>query len=123
MNNFWRVQLTDMAEIDLIGIKIWTTEKFGAPQAAKYLEVIASALEDLMIGPKPIGSKPRKDIWPNIRSLHVQRKGNKGRHLLVFKEAKNQTIQVLRLLHDSMDLKRHSLESKIDSSDSFTLPG
>jgi len=64
MNNFWRVQLTDMAEIDLIGIKIWTTEKFGAPQAAKYLEVIASALEDLMIGPKPIGSKPRKDIGP-----------------------------------------------------------
>ena len=41
-----------MAEIDLIGIKIWTTEKFGPPQAAKYLEVIASALEDLMIGPK-----------------------------------------------------------------------
>jgi len=34
--------------------------------------------------------------------------------LLVFKEARNQTIQVLRLLHDSMDLARHSLESKID---------
>ena len=114
MNNFWRVQLTDMAEIDLSGIKIWTTEKFGASQASKYLEVIASALEDLMIGPKPIGSKTREDIGPNIRSLHVQRKGNKGRHLLVFKEAKNQTIQVLRLLHDSMDLARHSLESKID---------
>ena len=64
-----------------------------------------------MIGPKPIGSKPREDIGPNIRSLHVQRKGNKGRHLLVFKEAKNQTIQVLRLLHDSMDLTLHSLES------------
>jgi plasmid stabilization system protein ParE len=41
----------------------------------------------------------------------VQGKGNKGRHLLVFKEAKNQTIQVLRLLHDSMDLTLHSLES------------
>ena len=67
-----------------------------------------------MIGPKPIGSKPREDIGPNIRSLHVQRKGNKGRHLLVFKEARNQTIQVLRLLHDSMDLARHSLESKIN---------
>ena len=114
MNNVWLVQLTDMAEVDLIGIKIWTIEKFGAPQATKYLELIASALEDLMIGPKPIGSKPREDIGPNIRSLHVQRKGNKGRHLLVFKEAKNQTIQVLRLLHDSMDLARHSLESKID---------
>jgi toxin ParE1/3/4 len=114
MSNFWRVQLTDMAGVDLISIKIWTTEIFGAPQAAKYLEVIASAIEDLTIGPKPIGSKSREDIGPNIRSLHVQRKGNKGRHLLVYKEAKNQTIQVLRLLHDSMDLKGHSLESKTD---------
>ena len=114
MNNFWRVQLTDMAEVDLISIKIWTTKKFGALQAVKYLEVITSALEDLITGPEPIGSKSREDIGPNIRSLHAQRKGNKGRHLLVFKEARNQTIQVLRLLHDSMDLARHSLESKID---------
>ena len=78
------------------------------------LEVITSALEDLITGPEPIGSKSREDIGPNIRSLHVQRRGNKGRHLLVFKEAKNQTIEVLRLFHDSMDLIHHSLESKID---------
>ena len=115
MKVFWQVQLADMAEIDLIGIKIWTTEKFGAPQAAKYLEVITSALEDLITGPEPIGSKSREDIGPNIRSLHVQRRGYKGRHLLVFKEARNQTIQVLRLLHDSMDLTHHLIESKIDS--------
>ncbi len=114
MNNLWRVQLTDRAEVDLISIKIWTTEKFGASQAAKYLEVITSALEDLMTGPEPIGSMSREEIGPNIRSLHVHRRGNKGRHLLVFKEARNQTIEVLRLLHDSMDLTRHSLESKID---------
>ena len=114
MNNLWRVQLTDRAEVDLISIKIWSTEKFGASQAAKYLEVITSALEDLMTGPEPIGSMSREEIGPNIRSLHVHRRGNKGRHLLVFKEARNQTIEILRLLHDSMDLTRHSLESKID---------
>ena len=114
MNNFWRVQLTEMAEVDLISIKIWTTEKFGAPQAAKYLKAIASALEDLILGPEPIGSKSREDIGPNIRSLHVQRKGYKGRHLLVFKEAKNQTIEVLRFLHDRIDVTHHSLESKIN---------
>ena len=67
-----------------------------------------------MTDPEPIGSKSREEIGPNIRSLHVQRRGNKGRHLLVFKEARNQTIEILRLLHDSMDLTRHSLESKID---------
>jgi toxin ParE1/3/4 len=114
MNNFWRVQLTEMAEVDLISIKIWTTENFGAPQAAKYLKAIGSTLEDLMLGPRPMGSISREDIGPNIRSLHMQRKGYKGRHLLVFKERKNQTIEVLRILHDSMDVTHHSHESKID---------
>jgi plasmid stabilization system protein ParE len=44
----------------------------------------------------------------------MQRKGYKGRHLLVFKERENQTIEVLRILHDSMDVTHHSHESKID---------
>jgi toxin ParE1/3/4 len=114
MKNLWRVQLTEMAEVDLISIKIWTTEKFGAPQAAKYLKAIGSAIDDLILGPEPIGSKSREDIGQNIRSLHVQRKGYKGRHLLVFKVTKNQTIEVLRFLHDSLDVTHHSLESKIE---------
>jgi len=114
MNNLWRVQLTEMAEVDLISIKIWTTEKFGSSQAAKYLKAIGSALEDLMLGPEPIGSKSREEIGKNIRSLHVQRKGYRGRHLLVFKVTKNKTIEVLRFLHDSMEVTHHSLKSKID---------
>jgi plasmid stabilization system protein ParE len=43
MNNVWLVQLTDMAEVDLIGIKIWTIEKFGAPQATKYSQPTCAA--------------------------------------------------------------------------------
>lgn len=42
--------------------------------------------------------------------LHVARNGRKGRHFIMFRvediEEENQ-IDVLRLLHDSMDLERH----------------
>lgn len=33
--------------------------------------------------------------------------GRKGRHLVVFRFADGQVIDVIRLLHDSMDLAKH----------------
>ncbi len=54
-----------------------------------------------------MGARQREDIGPGIRTLHVARKGRKGRHLVVFRVASppnEQVIDVLRLLHDSMDL-------------------
>ncbi len=33
--------------------------------------------------------------------------GRKGRHLVVFRIADGQAIDVIRLLHDSMDLAKH----------------
>jgi toxin ParE1/3/4 len=33
--------------------------------------------------------------------------GRKGRHLVVFRMADAQAIDVIRLLHDSMDLAKH----------------
>jgi toxin ParE1/3/4 len=35
------------------------------------------------------------------------RVGRKGRHLVIFMMADGQTIDVIRLLHDSMDLAKH----------------
>ena len=49
----------------------------------------------------------REDIGLGISTFHVARHGRKGRHFVVFKVAPQQTIEVLRLLHDSMDLARH----------------
>ena len=47
--------------------------------------------------------------WQGL-TLHVARKGRKGRHFVVFRVARDpdhDVIEVLRLLHDSMDLQRH----------------
>ena len=40
-------------------------------------------------------------------SLHVARMGRKGSHFVVFRVATENTIDVLRVLHESMDLTRH----------------
>ena len=57
-----------------------------------------------------MAARRREDIGLGIRTLHVARRGRKGPHLVVFRVApppNEQVIDVLRLLHDSMDLPRH----------------
>jgi toxin ParE1/3/4 len=106
MNRIWTVRLSQQAEQDYVEILQWTTKTFGKGQASTYAETIALAIEALAGGPDVLGARARDDIHPGIRTLHVARQGRSGRHLVVFREAKS-AIDVLRLLHDSMDLPRH----------------
>ncbi|MGK9170392.1 type II toxin-antitoxin system RelE/ParE family toxin [Inquilinus limosus] len=103
----WQVRLTVEAERDLVSILDWTTRTFGAPQASRYKGTIVRAIAALVEGPVVPGSKARDDVRPTIRILHVARYGQAGRHVLVYRQAGDTLITVLRVLHDAMDLKRH----------------
>ena len=107
MSRSWRVRIAQQAELDLFEIFKWTTENFGVRQAEYYAETVSLAVEALHDGPEILGSKPRDEIAPGIRTLHVARHGRKGRHFVVFRVADQDVLDVLRLLHDSMDLARH----------------
>jgi len=107
MNPVWRIRLAEQAELDVFGITVWTLENFGDQQAQKYAETLSLAIEALEGGPEIVGAIAREDMGPGIRILHVARQGRKGRHFLVFRAAPEQTMDVLRLLHDNMDLTRH----------------
>ena len=106
MRQVWTVRLGQQAEQDYIEILQWTTKTFGEGQASTYAETMALAVEALEDGPDVIGAIARDDIQPGIRTLHVARQGRAGRHFVVFRST-GSDIDVLRLLHDSMDLPRH----------------
>jgi len=104
----WSVRDTSAANADFKGIKRWTSHHFGATQAATYAQTIIESLQDLCAGPQVPGCKLRDDIGPDIYTLHVARKGRHGRHFLLFRaDSAKQQIDILRILHDSMDLPRH----------------
>jgi len=106
----WRVRLTAVAQQDFRDILRWTTEKFGVNQARTYAETLSLALEDLCAGPGILGAKARNEIGLAIYSLHVTRKRRKGRHFVMFQVGNvdgENVIDVLRILHDSMDIARH----------------
>jgi toxin ParE1/3/4 len=106
----WPIRLTAAAEVDFQGILRWTLEQFGEVQAQVYADTLSTALESLAAGPKVIGAIARNDIAKGLFTLHVARHARKGRHFIMFRVGRDknrEVIEVLRLLHDAMDVARH----------------
>jgi toxin ParE1/3/4 len=107
---FWTVRLAAAAEANLQSIIDWTLEQFGDKQALVYIDTISAALEALSDGPTTEGVKERPEIAKALFTLHVARGNRRGRHLVLFRvvdKGRARTIEVLRLLHDAMELERH----------------
>jgi toxin ParE1/3/4 len=106
----WTVRLTRAAEADFQDILIWTVEHFGARQARVYAMTLMRAISALTSGPSVAGARTREDLGSDVATLHVARARRKGRHLIVFRVRTNRdehVVEVLRVLHDTMDLPRH----------------
>ncbi len=74
---------------------------------AIYRETLIDALKALATGPAVPGSIARDAIQAGLRSLHVARHGRTGRHFILYRATTDDTIEVVRILHDTMDLARH----------------
>ena len=106
----WTVRLTVAAEADFEEILRWTVDQFGEAQARIYAGTVSAALNELAAGPTAAGAKKRDDILKGLFTLHVARKDRKGRHFVMFRVGRTpdrEVIEVLRLVHDAMDLQRH----------------
>lgn len=103
----WRVRLGAAAEVDFASILRWTTENFGARQSRAYRNTLVQTIGELAGGPNVAGSKARDKILAGLRTLHVAQRGRRGSHFLMYRAAPNDTIEIVRILHDRMDLRRH----------------
>jgi antitoxin ParD1/3/4 len=61
-------------------------------------------IADLLDSPEPPASRARDEIRPGIRTFHIARRGQPARHLFVYRVAPDGSIQIIRLLHDAMEL-------------------
>ncbi|MBM3599098.1 MAG: type II toxin-antitoxin system RelE/ParE family toxin [Alphaproteobacteria bacterium] len=83
---------------------------FGLAQARAYARTLLIGLELLAEGPEQSGAARRDDIGQEIRVFHVARRRRRGRHFILFRTGRDRqgpVIDVLRILHDAMDLRRH----------------
>ncbi|WP_018264928.1 type II toxin-antitoxin system RelE/ParE family toxin [Methylosinus sp. LW4] len=103
----WRIRLGAEAERDFLRILQYTAETFGSRQMAIYKATLMDALAELTQGPNVAGSLARDEILPGLRTLHLARRGRRGRHFIMYRRAEGRVVEVLRILHDAMDLARH----------------
>ena len=113
----WRVRLGAAAELDFANILKWTTETFGARQSRVYRDTLVQAIGELTGGPDVAGSKSRDEILSGLRTLQVAQHGRRGSHFLIYRAAPERTIEIVRILHDRMDLQRHVPSAPDESSE------
>ena len=93
-----RLVLTEIARADLASIRRYSTRTWGRDQTGRYMDALRDTMKALVRGTVP--TRTRDDLRPAIQMA------TSGRHSIFF-EADNSRILVVRVLHDSMDYRRH----------------
>jgi toxin ParE1/3/4 len=96
-----RLTVTPKAESDLIGIWIYTCEKWGGDQADSYLDQLEAGMNQLINHPS-LGAN-YAHVLPGYRRLQVE-------HHAVFYQVLEPEVLVVRVLHEDMDAPQRLLE-------------
>ena len=107
-------KFTSLALQDVAAIQDWTLTKFGELTSLRYDRLMEAALADLLAEPTRLGVRHHSAMPQGIFVYHLRfsrrkptRAGvEKPRHFFVFRVGED-TLTVLRVLHDSMDLAAH----------------
>jgi len=110
-------RITDTALADITDILRHSQVQFGTTARLRYQELIRTAIEDLATVPNRIGSSLRDEITPGLRSFHLCHSRKRAatsndmvqrpRHVMFYRLADDQVIEVVRLLHDAMEARLH----------------
>ena len=92
-----RYSLTNKAVEDLSKIWEYTYEVWSESQADKYYELLISSFQEIVQNPE-LG-KNYAEIDSTILGLRV------GKHIVFYRLVKAINIEILRILHQRMDLK------------------
>jgi toxin ParE1/3/4 len=99
-----RIRLHPRAEEDIADVLAYTLERFGLQQYRRYEQIIEEALARVAQRPD-VGR-----AFPDRASLFlysVGRRGSRASHQLLYRVLADGRVEILRLLHDSMDVSRH----------------
>lgn len=95
-----RLELAPRAQRDLLGIRLYTVERWGEDQADSYLAALNKGFETLRDHPR-IGDS-RDDLRSELRSFPVEQ------HLVLYRIG-GEAIYDLRIVHGRQDLGRQRI--------------
>lgn len=95
--------LTKKAKDDLKAIGCYTQDTWGREQRNRYLSLLDAAFNDL--ADHPLTGKDCSAIRPGYRKRAI------GKHLIFYRQVGSDEIEVVRVLHERMDVEQRILES------------
>ncbi len=93
-----RLVIAEIARADLASIRRYSTRTWGRDQTSKYMGALRETMKGLVRG--TVHTRTRDDIRPAIQMA------TGGSHSIFF-EADESRVLVVRVLHQSMDYRRH----------------
>lgn len=113
-----RFQLSAHAQRDLFKILAHSRRRFGEKSARRYDHLLFTAFEAIAGNPRLLGSRELSDL----RIYHLRHCRKKAvmdglvvktpRHFVLYRiKESGEGIEILRLLHDEMDIDRHAKET------------
>lgn len=110
-------RISDAARSDIVDILRHSQVEYGDPARRRYQALILTALQSIASTPQCIGSQQRNELAPGLRSYHLnyarqQAKQSEGtvkspRHIVFYRVANDQVIEIVRLLHEAMEVRMH----------------
>lgn len=97
-----KLELTKKAVEDLADIWNYTYENWSERQADKYYQLLVESFKE--IADNPLIGKNYSEIAERLRGFKV------GRHIVFFREMKIQKVEIIRILHEQIDLKNRIIE-------------
>ncbi len=95
--------LTRNAKADLRAIAIYTEERWGIEQRNLYIKQFDNSFH--MLAASPLLGKRCDDIMPGYRKFP------QGSHLVFYKDGNKSVIEIIRILHKSMDVEAQMIET------------
>lgn len=108
------VVFAPQAARDIVSALDWSEDHFGQEARTRYAGLIAAAIEAVAADTTRAGVKlaspadPRLRLYHlrNVRSQHSPDAIRRPRHFIVFR-VRDDGLDIVRVLHEAMDLQRH----------------
>lgn len=92
------------ARRDVAEVLRYTRDRWGKAQAREYRDLINAALKAIIVNP---GRGKAQSTRPGVLSYHIKQPGRHARHIVFYRVRSSGVLEIIRLLHDSMDFDRH----------------
>ncbi|MBV8337817.1 MAG: type II toxin-antitoxin system RelE/ParE family toxin [Alphaproteobacteria bacterium] len=113
-----RFRLSRLAEADLLAILATSRSQWGSAGERGYAALIAAAIRKVAVEPAGPATRQREELRPGIRSFHLRHarsadpeaRVRRPAHVLYYRSVSPDVIEIVRVLHERIEPRRHLFE-------------